>query len=114
MRKNVVILQREFVVVLFSALLVAEPLMVNATRSLPIVGYFRLLLPTLKKDANGMREGRVLSGIRPSCLSDKAVIDEYCGIEIKKDAKIYRSASFEEKCRKTCIYQKKVVSLHRI
>ena len=41
---------------------------------LTIVGNVRLLLPTLKKDANGMREGRVLSGIRPSYLSDKAVI----------------------------------------
>ena len=37
---------------------------------LTIVGNVRLLLPTLKKDANGMREGSVLTkALRPSCLS---------------------------------------------
>ena len=141
----------------------------------PKVGYFRLLLPTIKKDANGMRRVACWIGIATLPLSYKAVtinsntyrimfiivrfryykavtpasyiieftldewreffwlednrlragyvlrflhlernttrkefwwvpIDEYFGIEIKKDAKIYRSASFEEKWRNFALF----------
>lgn len=40
-------------------------------------------------------------------------IDEYCGIEIKKDAKIYRSASFEEKCNNRTQLRRFFAFFHR-